>query len=651
MASSLFLHASMIGSWVSVILAFIGIVDAIYRQHHAATLLDASTVLLIGGADTPNNFSALLDLRHQQTRVANTTWPVAYHSVVTTMSNQTLVLFGTTDLQRTNLSDALWIANTNTAVSESANVPALRYGHTSLVTNQSVFVWGGMSGSQTVLGDVWQLSLVNMTWSPISTHAPRLVGHSSIIYNQWIVTCFGRNQQNKLHRKCHVIDSLTGSSHKFAYNGDIRPKARAWASLTMPDNSTTAILYGGHSKNGSLLNDLWTLDVSDLPTSMTWKHIPFNVSTGAIATARAGHIALPIVPAANASCSFILIHGGEGPNNYTNDSTVQYLDVNSLTWVSPSAVAQQLGGGIMMSDVTTNGSLDYQQNGDTDTSTHHLSGGAIGGIVVGCLALVAAAFGLFVWHRRRTNSKLVKVRSKQSTHPNTGVSLKPLQRTLSEKEDLPYITQPTPVKTHDRRSFVGQHVRDSLSIHNHSYMELIEQDEGIESEEPSDTVVKSMSATKPDYSTLDVSIVTTPSSMKIDTIQENDEYPVHKQTQGRKQAPEPLVLTKAKALTTPTNSRVSQLLTAETPQTSRLYLKRAPSARSTGRSVKSMQWVGYDPNVLTNSAQAPNLVVTNVRDSVISSEHTESNISLPPHLPLRNSFGDDFNVTWPTGDD
>ncbi|KAG2175042.1 hypothetical protein INT43_006104 [Umbelopsis isabellina] len=643
----------MIDSWVSVILAFIGIVDAVYRQHHAATMLDASTVLLIGGADTPNNFSALLDLRHQQTRVENTTWPVAYHSAVTTMSNETLVLFGTTSLQRTNLSDALWSANTNTAISESPNVPTLRYGHTSLVTNQSIFVWGGMSSSQTVLGDVWQLSLVNMTWSPITSHAPGLVGHSSIIYNQWIVSCFGRNRHNKLHGKCHVIDSLTGSSHDFAYDSDSRPKARAWASLTLPNNSTTAILYGGHSKNGSLLNDLWTLDVSDLPTSLKWKHIPFDVSTGAIATARAGHIALPILPTANASSSYILIHGGEGPNTYTNDSTVQYLDINSLTWVSPSVIAQQLGGGIMMSDVTTNGSsIDFQQNGENETSTHHLSGGAIGGIVVGCLAIVAAAFGLFVWHRRRTNSKLSKVQSKQDIPPSTGVTLKPLQRTLSEKEDLPYITQPTPVKTHDRRSFVGQHLRDSLSIHNHSYMELIEQEEEeVGSEEPSHTVVKSMSATKPDYSTLDDSIVATPTSVKIDTIHENDEYPVHKQTQGRKQAPEPLVLTKAKALTTPTNSRISQLLTAETPQTSRLYLKRAPSARSTGRSVKSMQWVGYDPSVLTNSAQAPNLVVTNVRDSVISSEHTGSNISLPPHLPLRNSFGDEFNVTWPTGED
>ncbi|KAJ2961768.1 hypothetical protein NQZ79_g3072 [Umbelopsis isabellina] len=641
----------MISSWVSVILAFIGIVDAVYRQHHAATLLDASTVLLIGGADTPNNFSALLDLRHQQTRVENTTWPVAYHSAVTTLSNQTLILFGTTSLQRTNLSDALWIADTNTAISESANVPTLRYGHTSVVTNESVFVWGGMSSSQTVLGDVWQLSLVNMTWSPINSHAPRLVGHSTIIYNQWIVSCFGRDHQNKLHRKCHVLDSLTGSKHVFAYTDDIRPAARAWASLTLPNNSTTAILYGGHSTNGSLLNDLWTLDVSDLPTSMTWKHIPFNVSTGAIATARAGHVALPISPAANASSSFILIHGGEGPNTYTNDSTVQYLDVNSLTWVSPSLIAQRLGGGIMMSDVTTNGSVDFQQNGDMETPTHQLSGGAIGGIVVGCLAVVAAAFGLFVWHRRRTNSKLVKIQSKQNIHPSTGVTLKPLQRTLSEKEDLPYITQPTPVKTHDRRSFVGQHVRDSLSIHNHSYMELIEQEEEDGSEEPNDAVVKSMSATKPDYSTLDDSIVATPSSMKIDTIHENDEYPVHKPTQGRKQAPEPLVLTKAKSSATANNSRISQLLTVETPQTSRLYLKRAPSARSTGRSVKSMQWVGYDPSVLTNSAQAPNLVVKNVRDSVISSEHTESNISLPPHLPLRNSFGDEFSVTWPTGDD
>jgi hypothetical protein len=623
----------MLDSWIAVILAFIAISDAVYRQHHAAILLDAKTVLLIGGADTPNNFSALLDLQQQQTKVENTTWPVAYHTAVKTLSNQTLVMFGTTSLEKTNMSESLWIADTNTAVSELANVPALRYGHTSLVAQQSVFIWGGMSSNQQVLGDVWQLSLVNMTWSNVTSNAPRLVGHSSIIYSQWIVSCFGRNHDNKVHRKCHVLDSLTGSSHGFAYNSDIRPLARAWATLTLPINSTTAIMYGGQSKNGSLLNDLWTLDVSDLPNSMTWNHIPFNTSTGTVVTARAGHIALPIAP----------------PRGNVSNSTVQYLDINSLTWVSPSLIAQRLGGGIMMSDVTNNDTLAFQQSGNIVPS-HRLSSGAIAGIVVGCLVVVAAAFGLFVWHRRRTNSKSGHDQSKQSIDPTTGVTLKPLQRTLSEKDDLPYVTQPTPVKTHDRRSFVGHHVRDSLSIHTHSYMELVEQEED-ESEDLNDNGVKAMTATKPDYSMPADSTTAIPSVMKIDTINENDEHPVYKRMQGRKQPPEHLVLSQLKSSAAPNSSRTSQMLTVETPQTSRLYLNRAPSARSTGRSVKSMQWVGYDPSYLSNYTQASNLVVKNVRDSVISSEHTESNVSLPPHLPLRNSFGEEFNVTWPSEDE
>lgn len=659
----------MPGSWVVVLLSSVIYVHAVYRQHHTAVLQNPSTVLLIGGAALPNNYSQLLDLRKQQTKNAYSTLPVAYHTAVQTVDNETLVLLGATDWQISNLSMPLWVAN-DTATTTKQNAtdavyPPLRYGHSSFSLNGSNFVLGGISDGQDVLSDLWQLQ--NMTWSQIDTSSTCLAGHASIVYNNWIVSCFGINSNWDLQQKCWVLDLSSNSSQLLSVESQHQPEPRAWASLTLPTNSTLAILYGGQDDSGDFLNDLWTLDISDLPNSIYWHHVPADNTTHPVA--RAGHVALeivppPIAPLHNTTCSVLLVHGGEVPNTAYNDSTVQYLDIATLTWISPSMVSQRFNNGsIMLADSNTaNASLSFDQ--EYVKPTQSLSGGAIGGIVVGVLCIVAAAVGfLILYCRRRSNVRHVNHTMAKSTEPpsNAGImNLQPLQLSLSEKEDLPYITQPTPVKTHDRRSFFANQFRDSISIKSHSYAELLDPEE--DDHDSSAAVVQTMSDSKPDYSAphhdSDKSMDSVIPTFTMDSISENESVSSKEQSKnpGKKQAPSPLVLANNSRMASIKGSRVSQLLSVpspgsspsiDSPQTARLFLSRQPSARSTGRgSVRSMQWVGYDPSTryTEGGSSDMNLVVKNVRDSVLSSGSEQS---LPPQLAIRHSFGDDFKVTWP----
>lgn len=659
----------MPGSWVVVLLSFVIYVHAVYRQHHTAVLQNPTTVLLIGGAALPNNYSQLLDLRKQQTKNAYSTLPVAYHTAVQTVdNNETLVLFGATDWQISNLSMPLWVANDTAATTiqnaSDAVYPPLRYGHSSFSLNGSTFVLGGISEGQDVLSDLWQLQ--NMTWSQIDISSTGLAGHSSIVYKNWIVSCFGINSHWDFQQSCWVLDLSSNSSQLLSVESQHQPEPRAWASLTLPANSTIAILYGGQDDSGDFLNDLWTLDISDLPNSVYWHHVPADNTTHPIA--RAGHVALEIVPPAiaplqNTTYSILLVHGGEVPNTAYNDSTVQYLDIGTLTWMSPSLVSQRFNNGsIMLADSNTaNASLSNNQTYVTPTKS--LSGGAIGGIVVGVLCAVAAAVGfLILCRRRRSNVRHVNHSMPNSTEPpsNAGImNLQPLQLSLSEKEDLPYITQPTPVKTHDRRSYFANQFRDSMSIKSHSYAELLDPEE--DDHDSSAAVVQTMSDSKPDYSTPPHDSEKTKQSViptfTMDSISENESVSNKDQsrTPGKKHAPSPLVLANSR-IASIKGSRVSQLLSVpspgsspsiDSPQSARIFLRRQPSARSTGRgSVKSMQWVGYDPSTRYSEGGSSemNLVVKNVRDSVLSSGSEQS---LPPQLAIRHSFGDDFKVTWP----
>jgi hypothetical protein len=663
---------------VVLLLSFVLYVNAVYRQHHAAILQNPTTVLLIGGAAAPNNFSQLLDIRKQQTKSAYSTLPVTYHTAAQTIDNGTLVLFGATNHQANNLSTPLWIAGYNSTVLNSGNstLPPLRYGHSSISTTNTIYILGGISNDQDILTDIWKLSLLNMSWSMVAGNAAKMAGHSSIMYNNWIISCFGfvSDSSSPPHRNCFVFDLVTASSISISYQSSHRPRARAWASLTLPTNSSQAILYGGQDDSGKLLSDLWTLDLSDLPRSLDWSHIASNHTDIPAPTARAGHVALQILPQQNTSDPVLMIHGGEGPNSFYNDSTVQYLDITTLTWISPSMVSQRFNnGGIMMSDIAGDATAAGIQQYDVTSSSHSLSGGAIGGIVVGVLCCLAAAIALFIWRRhRRRLSKTSHIQASQSTL-TSGVLLQSLQRTLSEKEDLPYITQPTPVKAHDRRSYFSNQFRDSISIKSHSYVELLEAEEVVRTH--TDDVVQAMSDTTPDYSTpqqhyppatavADQPVNAPPKSNAMEPIDE-DETSEHKVNQGRKQAPNPLVLTNSRVASMKGKaggSRVSQLLaipspgsspSIDSPQTSRLFLSRAPSSRSTGRSsVRSMQWVGFDPSTRYSAGapQSTNLIVKNARDSVISSDASDSGLSLPPQIPFRNSFGEEFKVTWPTED-
>ncbi|ORZ03718.1 hypothetical protein BCR43DRAFT_483848 [Syncephalastrum racemosum] len=157
------------------------------------------------------------------------------------------------------------------------------------------------------------------------------------------------------------------------------PSTRRLHTLTLLPNSSKILMYGGVGiSNSNAVEDVcYTLDLDD----NTWQKITFSDNKGL--GPRYGHSAVLV------KNSLFILFGVNSQGATTSDFGI--INTSNLSWV------EQYGG--LMSD----DAAEYPVGA-------RLSGGAIAGVVVGCVAGVAIICGLgaFCFIRRKRNGKYIQ---------------------------------------------------------------------------------------------------------------------------------------------------------------------------------------------------------------------------------------------------
>lgn len=255
--------------------------------------------------------------------------------------------------------------------------PVNRYNHASVATNDVIYVLGGQTlEAKSPLSDVWQYSFVDNRWTHIYDLSRGITGHSSILYQHWLLPCFGSQGD----RGCRVCFDVMQRKETVCENdGEALPEARTQTSIIRLRgmNSHLALVYGGLTTNGEILDDLWILDLSQIPR-LQWTRI--SLPSGL--SGRAGHTAVLV------NDSTVLFYGGSTTNGVKTDPAMLLFDLDRF------AIGRKRSRLFAREPAETVSNEDKQRD-------HGLRGGAIAGIVVGVLAFVGMSVGFVVWTRHQ----------------------------------------------------------------------------------------------------------------------------------------------------------------------------------------------------------------------------------------------------------
>jgi hypothetical protein len=294
-----------------------------------------------------------------------------------------------------------------TAIENSS--PASRYKHASVLKNKNdLYVIGGRHTDEThQLIDpqdmIWKYSFSDRTWSnlhPISTISS-MAGHATVVYGQWLISCFGE-QEGGLSNSCTWFDTITFNSTKItptASGSSIKewPTARTYASMiSLPNNSNEYVLFGGESGEETL-DDIWKLHV-DSEFTMGWQQIDYK-NLENINYKRSGHASTLID-----DMNVVLYYGGQSDDRSLLTTDPIYLDLAKMEWIQSKSMNSSSGRIIRQDGVELGNSNISENNG--------LSGGAIAGIIVGIIGLIALGLGFFVWRKRHQRQQHIHQQSR-----------------------------------------------------------------------------------------------------------------------------------------------------------------------------------------------------------------------------------------------
>lgn len=217
--------------------------------------------------------------------------------------------------------------------------PSVRQGHAAVEVDNVIFVIGGCSVDAECYMDVHAFDTETLLWSqvPFTGDAPEpRSGHSATLLGANIYL-FGGASSEATYGDAYKFDLIKKHWSRAVVAGQsVAPPSARSSHAAVADVHGRVYVFGGYDAQGSLLNDLWILDVQ-ADMARTWA----DASTFPVAWARP----LPTgrAPASRGSHTVTLIgrqlvvFGGYSTGGAVND--VEIFDVEMNQWVRPEVPA------------------------------------------------------------------------------------------------------------------------------------------------------------------------------------------------------------------------------------------------------------------------------------------------------------------------
>lgn len=299
----------------------------------------------------------------------------------------------------------------SSSITNNNSTPTSRYQHTSvLINNNDLYVVGGRSivdNTDQLISPqdmIWKFSYDKNTWTRLlppatSATSSSMAGHNTIVYdNRWLISCCGQQEDLLISNSCTWFDTLSLNSTKItASNNSTKewPSARRYASMiSLPNKSNEYILFGGESEKEDIFDDIWKVHV-DSALTMTWQKINYkNIEN--INYKRSGHASALID-----DTNVVLYYGGQNGNHSLATDPI-YLDLSKMEWINIKNSNYGMA-------ITKNGA---ELTGAGNSGNNRLSDGAIAGIIVSILGVIALGIGLFVWRKRQQRQQHIHQQSR-----------------------------------------------------------------------------------------------------------------------------------------------------------------------------------------------------------------------------------------------
>lgn len=271
-------HTAVYNKGMSLLIRFILRFNNICRSNHKCALfLDGNTnqVVIIGGANPSELFQDvhILDLKSLSwNMVSPEGFEARYEHISYLPSSQpteVYVLSGANQeanvstIQSYNIQKSEW-----STIKVAGSHPAPRTHHTTAAAEDCVYLFsGGKSGTDPVQDrQVYSFNAKTNSWSSLAVSgespAPRH-GHTLCAYGRKVI-CFGGMSGAKFYNDLHTLDLDKNAWCVVKVKKRSQPEPRASHAAVV--HGRYMYVFGGLSKEGMALDDLWRLDL----TTMQW---------------------------------------------------------------------------------------------------------------------------------------------------------------------------------------------------------------------------------------------------------------------------------------------------------------------------------------------------------------------------------------------